>query len=242
MKRLFRKHKRQRILLAGCAVFFFQLAEMPEISAWADSLLPSSAKTKSSISLNAQEHHTVHEKKKVLVRKQPTNGKPGKIFEAVAIMEAKREVILDIVLNYARYPDFMPNVSHVEILQQDESTALLNYTLVLPLGKIKKYRVRMKATEPDDQTSLIQWHLEQWPGLEPEETIRDTTGFWRIETLDAKRSLVLYHVYTDPGKIPFGLGWIVDLLGKDSMPDVLLQTKKRTEKVSALLKAQEEES
>ena len=155
---------------------------------------------------------------------------PGKIFEAVVIMEAKREVILDIVLDYARYPDFMPNVSRVEILQQDESTAVLNYTLSLPLGKVKKYRVRMKASEPDDQTSLIQWQLEQWLGLQQKDTIRDTTGFWRIEELDAKRSLVLYHVYTDPGKVPFGLGWIVDLLGKDSVPKVLLQTKVLAEK------------
>ncbi|MCI5126182.1 MAG: hypothetical protein D3925_17335, partial [Candidatus Electrothrix sp. AR5] len=165
MNRLFRKHKRQFIILAGCSVFFFQLSEMPEMSSWATSPLPNSAKTASAISLNAQERQTVHQKKKVLVREQPTNGKPGKIFEAVAIMEAKREVILDIVLDYARYPDFMPNVSRVEILQQDESTAMLNYTLSLPLGTFKKYRVRMKASEPDDQTSLIQWQLEQWPGL-----------------------------------------------------------------------------
>ena len=227
MKRLFHKHKRQFLVLAGCSVFFF----FP---------LPSSAKTTSAISMNAQERQIVHAKKKVLVREQPTNGKPGKIFEAVAIMEANREVILDIVLDYARYPDFMPNVSRVEILQQDESTAVLNYTLSLPLGKFKKYRVRMKASEPDDQTSLIEWQLEQWPGLQKKDTIRDTTGFWRIEELDAKRSLVLYHVYTDPGKVPFGLGWIVDLLGKDSVPKVLLQTKELAERASALLKAQGE--
>ncbi len=227
MTRLFRKHKRQLIILAGCAVFFFQISEM---SAWADSPLSSSA-----ISLNAQEQQTVHEQD-ILVRERPTNGKPGKAFEAVAIMEAKREVIRDIVMDYLSYPDFMPNVSRIEILQQDESTAVLNYTLALPLGKIKKYRVRLEASESDDQTSLIQWQLQQWPDLQPEETIRDTTGFWRIEELDAKRSLVLYHVYTDPGKVPFGLGWIVDLLSKDSVPEVLLKTKERAERVSALLK------
>ncbi|MCI5125930.1 MAG: hypothetical protein D3925_16025, partial [Candidatus Electrothrix sp. AR5] len=55
--------------------------------------------------------------------------------------------------------------------------------------------------------------------------------------LDAKHSLVLYHVYTDPGKIPFGLGWIVDFLGKDSVPEVLVQTKELAERVSASLKS-----
>jgi ribosome-associated toxin RatA of RatAB toxin-antitoxin module len=224
-----RQRKRQGILLViGCAAFFFQVA------AWANSPKPRSEKAASAINLNAQEQQTVHEQE-VLVRERPTNGKPGKTFEAVAIMEANSEVIQDIVMDYASYPDFMPNVSRVGILRQEDTTALLNYTLSLPLGKIKKYRVRMKTSEPDDQTSLIQWQLEKWPGLKPKETIRNTTGFWRIEELDAKRSLVLYHVYTDPGKIPFGLGWIVDLLGKDSVPEILLKTKARAEKVTALL-------
>ena len=214
-------------------MFFFQMSDMPKISSWAASPAPSSAKAGSAISLNAQEQQTVHEQE-ILVRERPTNGKPGKAFEAVGIMKAKREVIRDIVMDYPSYPDFMPNVSRIEILQQEDTTALLNYTLTLPLGKIKKYRIRLETSEPDDHTSLIQWQLEQWPGLKPEETIRDTTGFWRIEELDAKHSLVLYHVYTDPGKIPFGLGWIVDLLSKDSVPEVLLKTKERAERVSAV--------
>ncbi|MCI5136817.1 MAG: hypothetical protein D3922_00020 [Candidatus Electrothrix sp. AR1] len=227
------QRKKQRILLViSCAAFVFLMSEM---SAWAGSPLPNPAKAGTAISLNALEQQTVHEQE-ILVRERSTNGKAGKAFEAVAIMEAKREVIRDIVMDYPSYPDFMPNVSRIEILQQEDSTALLNYTLALPLGKSKKYRAKLEASEPDDHTSLIQWQLEQWPGLKPEETIRDTTGFWRIEELDATRSLVLYHVYTNPGKIPFGLGWIVDLLSKDSVPEVLLKTKERAERVSSLMK------
>ena len=37
------------------------------------------------------------------------------------------------------------------------------------------------------------------------------------------------NVYTDPGPIPFGLGWIVDIVSKDSVSDILLRTKKRAE-------------
>ena len=226
------RQKRLPILLViGYFVFLLQ-------AAWADSPVQNSGKTTSAINLNAEEHKIVqaHE---VLVRERSSNGQPGKAFEAVAIMEAKREVIRDIVMDYPRYPEFMPNVSRIEILAQDENTALLNQTLSLPLGKIKKYRIKLEASDPDEQTSLIQWQLQEWPGLKPEETIRDTTGFWRIEELDAKRSLVLYHVSTDPGKVPFGLGWIVDILSKDSVPDVVTKTRERADRVSALLKAQE---
>ncbi|CAK8715452.1 Ribosome association toxin PasT (RatA) of the RatAB toxin-antitoxin module [Candidatus Electrothrix laxa] len=230
MSSLLRQRQRQNILFLAfcCALLFFQVTAQAG-SPQSGSPKPNLKKRTSAISLNAQEQQTV-QKKKVLVRERSTKGKPGKIFEAVAIMEANRKIIQNIALDYASYPDFMPNVSRVDILQQEDTTALLNYTFSLPLGKIKKYRVRMKASEPDDQTSLIQWQLEKWPSLKPEETIRDTNGFWRIEELDTKRSLVLYHVYTDPGKIPFGLGWIIDLLGKDSVPEVLSKTKERAEK------------
>jgi ribosome-associated toxin RatA of RatAB toxin-antitoxin module len=178
-------------------------------------------------------HHEqqVIQKKEVLIRERSTKGKPGLAFDAIVIMEAKREAIQDIVLDYRSYPDFMPNVSRLEILQQDETTAVLSYLLTLPLGKTKKYRVKMTASEPTQKTSLIQWQLEPWPELKPAETIQDTTGFWRIEELDDKRCLVQYHVYTDPGKIPFGLGWIVDLLSKDSVPELLAKTRERAEKI-----------
>ncbi len=171
------------------------------------------------------------QKKEILVRERSSRGKPGRAFEAVAIMEARRKVIQNIVLDYPRYPDFMPNVSRLEVFQQDKTTAVLSYLLTLPLGKTKKYRVKMTASEPDLKTSLIQWQIEPWPGLKPTETIKDTTGYWRIEELADKRSLVQYHVYTDPGKIPFGLGWIVDILSKDSVPEVLAKTKERAEKI-----------
>jgi hypothetical protein len=39
--------------------------------------------------------------------------------------------------------------------------------------------------------------------------------------------LVLYHVYTDPGPIPLGLGWIVQILSEKSVPKTLSQTRKR---------------
>ncbi|WP_446011723.1 SRPBCC family protein [Candidatus Electrothrix sp.] len=217
------QQKKQHLLL----VLFFTLLFFRDI-AWAGYPEHNSAKIPPVIKLNSQEQQAV-EKKEIIVREQPTNGKPGKVVEAVGIIEATGEVVRDIVMDYSSYPDFMPNVSRLEILQQDKTTATLNYFLILPLGKIKKYRVSTTASEPAPKTSLIQWQLKPWPGLKPAETIQDTTGYWRIEELDAQRSLVLYHVYIDPGKIPFGLGWIIDILSKDSVPEVLAKTRERAE-------------
>ncbi|WP_339137701.1 MAG: SRPBCC family protein [Candidatus Electrothrix sp. GW3-4] len=220
------------LLVLGCSMLCFV------VTAWAGSPVQPSGATAPLIKLTSQEQQAV-ENKEVIIREQPTQGKPGKAFAAVAIIEARREVIRDIVTDYQSYPEFMPNVSRIDILEQDKSTAVLNYLLSLPLGKSKKYRIRLESSEPDEQTSLIQWQLQPWPELKPAETIRDTSGFWRIETLENGRSLVFYHVYTDPGKIPFGLGWIVDFLSKDSVPEVLAKTRERAERMNALLTAQE---
>jgi hypothetical protein len=187
------------------------------------------APAESGIAQNEQERQIV-QSNEVVVRELDPRGKTGRTFEAVGIINARRSIIQNILVDYEKYPEFMPNVSRIAIVQQDDSTTVLNYILSLPLGKIKKYRISMKESEPDGQTSFIQWRLQEWPGLKPEETIKDTDGFWRIEDLEQGRSLVLYHVYTDPGPVPFGLGWIIDILSKDSVPDVLLRTKNRAEK------------
>jgi hypothetical protein len=73
----------------------------------------------------------------------------------------------------------------------------------------------------------IGWQLIPWPELSPSETIRDTSGYWRLTPLPGDKTLVEYQVRTDPGDIPFGAGWIVDLLTKGSLPDILESTRKR---------------
>lgn len=178
-----------------------------------------------------------HEKKliaqgDIIVREINAAGKRGRTFEAVGLIKASRNNVLKVLKDYKKYPEFMPNVSRIEIVEQRGNEAVLNYTLTLPMGKIKKYRLKISESAPGNQFSIIEWQIQKWPELKIEETITDTTGYWRIEEKRENNSLVLYHVYTDPGPIPFGLGWIVEVLSKNSVPEVLLQTKYRAEKLS----------
>jgi len=179
----------------------------------------------------------VHEKKRiakgdVVVREIAAAGKKGRTFEAIGLIKASRKNVLKVLMDYKKYPEFMPNVSRIEIVEQKGTEAVLNYTLTLPLGKIKKYRLRIVESETGNQFSILEWHMQKWPELKVEETITDTTGYWRIEDKGENISLVLYHVYTDPGPVPIGMGWIVDVLSKKSVPKVLSQTKHRAEKLS----------
>jgi ribosome-associated toxin RatA of RatAB toxin-antitoxin module len=170
----------------------------------------------------------------IVVREIAAAGGKGRLFEAIGLIKASRNNVLMVLKDYEKYPEFMPNVSRVEIVEQKGNAAVLNYTLTLPLGKIKKYRLKISESAPEKQVSLLEWQIQPWPELKRAETITDTTGYWRIEEQSENKSLILYHVYTDPGPIPFGLGWIVDVLSKDSVPKALSQTKKRTEKLSRL--------
>jgi ribosome-associated toxin RatA of RatAB toxin-antitoxin module len=168
----------------------------------------------------------------IAVREIATTNKPGRTFEAIGLINAPRNIILQVLTAYENYPEFMPNVSRIDIVEQRGDETVLNYTLTLPMGKIKKYRLKISLTAHDKQASMLHWQLQRWPGLKTAETIRDTTGYWRIEEKTKNSSLVLYHVYTDPGPIPFGLGWIVDVMSKNTVPEALLQTKARTEKIA----------
>lgn len=165
----------------------------------------------------------------IILRETDIGKKNGRTFEAAGIIKAPVDVISGVLADYEHYPEFMPNVSRVEIMEQTDTEAVLNYTLKLPLGKIKKYRLKITLTRPDPQTSLIQWEYRNWPGLKAKETIKDTTGFWMIKEQADNRSMVLYHVYTDPGPVPPGLGWIVDILSKNSVPEAFLKTRSRAE-------------
>jgi len=73
------------------------------------------------------------------------------------------------------------------------------------------------------------WKKRPWPGLKPEETIVDTYGQWILEVFPGTtpRVLAYYRVYTDPGKVPLGTGWIVDFLTRQSVPDIIKRTRER---------------
>ena len=192
---------------------------------------PTLLEASTSIVLTEEEKKLV-EQSDIIVREVSTVNKSGRTFEAIGLVNAPKKTIIQVLTDYQKYPEFMPNVSRIDIVEQRESEAVLNYTLSLPLGKTKKYRLKVTMTEHDNQTAMIQWKMQKWPGLKATETIKNTTGYWRIEEKSKNSSLILYHVYTDPGPIPFGLGWIVDVLSKNSVPEALLQTKAKTERIS----------
>jgi ribosome-associated toxin RatA of RatAB toxin-antitoxin module len=154
-------------------------------------------------------------------------GSPGKSFVAGTIIDAPVEKLCALIQNYEDYPSFMPNTESTKLAMATATQSVIDVTLKLPMGKIKKYRLRMDP-KVTPLSCTVAWKQLPWKGLKAEETIADTHGYWQFTPAPAAgKSVVKYVVYTDPGPIPFGLGWIVDSLSKDSIPQTLDGLRKR---------------
>jgi hypothetical protein len=157
-------------------------------------------------------------------------GNPGKSFIAATVINAPMQKLCAIVLNFSDYPSFMPNTESAIATQAADKSFLVDMSLKLPLGKTKKYRLKMESrTSP--QACQLSWKQVPWEGLKPEETIADTSGYWLLTPSipDKNKTAVKYFVYTDPGPVPAGLGWIVDSLSKDSLPKTLEALRKKAQ-------------
>lgn len=178
------------------------------------------------ISLTPTEKDTLF-KGEIIIKEVQNEGPKGKTFDAFGILKGNLDQALAILADYEKYPEFMPNVTSVKIVEVTSEGTSVNYILGLPLGKIKKYRLKLWSEK--EQTSLkIFWVKVPWPEIDESETITDTKGYWLIEPSEREGFLIAkYHVYTDPGHIPFGFGWIVNMLTRDSLPDIIRSLKNR---------------
>ena len=164
---------------------------------------------------------------KVFLQDISKPGTAGKSFLAATIINAPLGKLCTAIQQYEKYPAFMPNTDKTVVSERGPGHAVIDVTLKLPMGKVKKYRLRMDPKSSAEECRIA-WKLVPWPGLKEEETIADTTGYWLLTPAGGPgRTMVKYVVYTDPGAIPFGVGWIVDSLSKDSIPATLEALRKR---------------
>jgi hypothetical protein len=164
----------------------------------------------------------------VAMEDQSQAGKAGKAFLAATIINAPMAKICTQIQDFAQYPAFMPNTAKTSVSAGPDKTSLVEITLSLPLGKIKKYRLKMTPNVTPQQCRL-EWKQVPWSGLKQDETIADTSGYWLLtaNAADPNKTVVSYFVFTDPGPVPLGLGWIVDSMSRDSIPKMLAALRNR---------------
>lgn len=158
----------------------------------------------------------------VHVVQAPSEGLPGKAFTAWTLVAAPVQRLCAVVQDYPSYASYMPNTKSAQPVGAGEGYVLVDMTLDLSLGQEKKYRLRLEPQQPDAAQCKLAWRLVP-TGLAPAETIADTTGYWLFKPQpgDGAKTLVEYHVYADPGPVPYGFGWIVEMMSKRSLPRTL---------------------
>ncbi|AVR95775.1 SRPBCC family protein [Pseudoduganella armeniaca] len=154
-------------------------------------------------------------------------GTPGRTFIATTVIAASPERLCRVVQDYASYGSFMPNTRSAVPVGTGPGYVLVDMTLDLPLGQVKQYRLRLEPASSADGCRLA-WQLVPRADLRPGQTIADTTGYWDFTALpDGSGSQVRYRVYADPGPVPFGFGWIVEMMSKRSLPRAVEAVRER---------------
>lgn len=169
---------------------------------------------------------------KVLVNEMKINpGRKtrGKTYEARILLESDFNHIYETLTKFECCDKYMPNVKKSTVISRKKGEAVVNYTLGMPFGMVKKYRLRMTYLK-NKEDAIIRWKLLPWPELSKKETIGDTEGYWMLKKITGKKNSVLltYRVYADPGNIPKGFEWIVNRFTKKSIPDLMTAVKLRT--------------
>lgn len=176
------------------------------------------------------------EKGEIVLRDISAPGSTGQTVEVIGLMHSPAEQFMELLTDYESYPDYMSAVGSVSIVTQTADASTLNYVLNPILGFTKKYRIQIAPAILAEGVWKIQWQMVPWPGLKEMETIGDTQGHWLIIRQGENLCLVQYHVYSDPGPVPFGLGGIVDALGQDSIEKLFLETRDQAEKTAKISK------
>ena len=167
-------------------------------------------------------------KGKVIIRKVAKLEKNKQEYEAIGLISGTLKDVSGVLTDYASYPKFMPDVEQIWVRNSTDEGTIVDYKLGLPMGFVKKYRLKFHSKNEDGRTQ-ISWKKLPWPGLKAKETVVDTYGQWIIEDFPGKDDQVLayYRVYTDIGNIPLGTGWIVDALTTKSIEDMFKGTRRR---------------
>ncbi|MEA3224982.1 MAG: hypothetical protein U9Q07_03465 [Planctomycetota bacterium] len=167
-------------------------------------------------------------KGKIVIRQVAKLEKNKQEYEAIGLIAGTLKEVSGVLADYASYPKFMPDVEEIKVGSSTDEGTIVDHKLGLPLGFVKKYRLKFRSKKENGRTQ-IHWKKLPWPGLKARETVVDTYGQWIIEDFPGKDGQVLayYRVYTDTGKIPLGTGWIVDALTTESIEDMFKGTRRR---------------
>ncbi|HOZ49706.1 MAG TPA: SRPBCC family protein [Candidatus Hydrogenedentes bacterium] len=157
----------------------------------------------------------------VVTKKGEKNAEGNTSGEGVVtgLIEAPADTVLDYLIRFETYPEFMPHVTALESTQDAEGVYHLAFTLKV-VWKTVRYHVLQYRVGTERKFA---WKLD----TSKENDIRDTTGTWVLLEHGDKRTVVVYSLNTDTGmSVP---KFIEDFLMNRDLGGVVRALKKRVE-------------
>ena len=143
----------------------------------------------------------------------------GEHYQVYGIVNAPIVEVFSAVENFNDYPKFMPRFDYAEQINPSEYI----FNIILPMNIKYQYRIEIQKSTP----IWLFWETVPWE----KNSIKETWGQWYLEPYDesGSKTLIRYQVYTDPGYIPYGFEWVIDIMTRISLPETVKNLKKWVE-------------
>ena len=163
---------------------------------------------------------------KVILRAIPSPDLKGRTYEAVGTLAGTLDEAIKVVTDYRHFPEFMPRTQRTVVIDESDDVSLVEQYLKLPLGVHKRYRLRYTLRR-GAEGFRVDWVKVPWPEVPLSHSVVDTSGYWQITRFGEGRLLAVYHVYTDPGRVPLGMKGLALSLSKHEIPKVIERVRQR---------------
>lgn len=161
---------------------------------------------------------------------------------AVSEVEVPPEVVFNVLVDFERYPEFMPYVKESRVLSREGDSEVVTYARIAPpFVNERDYPLKVRMTRGialNGDVFRIDWTASPEAQSEVEGVVRVrlNEGSWLAEPLSGgKRTRLTYRLLTNPGGlIP---DFVVNLSNTIAIPELFEAVKKRSiEKMGALEK------
>lgn len=130
---------------------------------------------------------------------------------------APRDVVYGVIVDYDRYPEFVPRLKGIRIKGREPNVALVE--MHVEMMKDITYTLRIVENAPGG----IRWSLVEGP-------MKTNNGGWSLEDLGSGRTRATYNIDMDIGFfVPKAM---VDKMVSQSLPANLAAFKKRSEELA----------
>lgn len=219
---------RKSSLIAGIPLLLALFASEPirlSGTAVGVSLLSAPAQEPQEIILSPAESQEILQGR-IVVRRIPNPGRKGRTYEAVGVIQGTLEEVYGIITDYRAYQELHDTLTIISVRDESDTAAVVEYSLDLPLGMKKIFRMRY-AAQKGAQGFFVSWQKLPWPELKPRHAVTDTSGFWRIREFEAGGLLAAARIYADPGPVPLGLKGLALSLTKKRLPAMIRSVRRR---------------